>query len=270
MDVEIIAGARRSAAFEIAGGRFIVRPAANEDEVRAAQRLRFEVFNLELGEGLPSAFDSGLDRDEFDAQCDHLLLIDNTVGRVTGTYRLQTAEMAGTENGGMGFYSATEFDLSCLPGEILSNSVELGRACIAAEHRNTEALLLLWRGIAAYARIAGKRYLFGCCSIRCQSAGEAWSLTRTLAREGCLHPELFIPPLPGFECEPEYETEAGAMDLKPAAALQVARLLKSYLRLGARACGPPAIDRRFGTIDFFMLFDLDDLKGRVRKLLLES
>src|SRR5262249_5753737 len=60
------------------------------DEVRACQRLRYEVFNAELGEGLDSSHALGLDHDRFDVICDHLLVREAASGAVVGTYRMQT------------------------------------------------------------------------------------------------------------------------------------------------------------------------------------
>ena len=74
--------------------QYRVRLAADGDEVRAAQRLRFSVFNLELGEGLPESVATGLDVDEFDAVFDHLLVLEQVTGPVVGTYRLQTGAVA--------------------------------------------------------------------------------------------------------------------------------------------------------------------------------
>ena len=67
-----------------------VRLAETESDVRAAQALRFAVFNLELNGGLESSFLTLLDADRFDAICDHLLVEDMTTSEVVGTYRLQT------------------------------------------------------------------------------------------------------------------------------------------------------------------------------------
>ena len=54
------------------------------------QRLRYLVFNCELGEGLASSDASGLDRDPFDLICDHLMVQDAATSQLVGTYRLQT------------------------------------------------------------------------------------------------------------------------------------------------------------------------------------
>jgi putative hemolysin len=69
------------------------RLAESAGDLRAAQALRFEVFNLELDEGLAQSWDTGLDADPYDAQCDHLLVTD-AEGAVVGTYRMQTGGRA--------------------------------------------------------------------------------------------------------------------------------------------------------------------------------
>ncbi len=239
--------------------KFTLRLADDEDDLAAAQRLRFNVFNLELGEGLAESFHTGRDADPFDQQCDHLLLTENTSGQLIGTYRLQTYGMA---KAGRGFYSATEFDLSYLPASVQQQSIELGRACITPEQRHSEAFLLLWRGIAGYAQQCGKRYLFGCCSLRSQQPRDGWVLAQQLGQAGHLHPRLFVPPRAGFECDDTELIEASEL-----APLAIPKLLQSYLRFGAKVCGPPALDRQFGTIDFFTLFDFAQLNERAHKFL---
>lgn len=246
--------------------RYELSLAQTAAELDAVLRLRFAVFNLELGEGLAVSFLTGRDEDEFDRQCQHLLVRDRRDGTIVGTYRLQTNEMAAAGNG---FYSATEFDLTQLPTRVLANALELGRACIAHAHRHSEVLLLLWRGIAAYLQHAGKRYLFGCCSLTSQDASEAWALTQQLAQGGHLTADLFVPPQPGFECELEESTALGGLSERAQEA-QMPKLFRSYLRFGAKVCGPPALDRQFKTIDFFVLFDAAALDGRARQLLFDS
>lgn len=245
--------------------RYELQLVRTTDELDAVLRLRFAVFNLELREGLAASYLTGRDEDEFDRQCQHLLVRDRRDGAVIGTYRLQTNEMAAA---GRGFYSATEFDLTQLPAEVLANALELGRACIAPAHRHSEVLLLLWRGIAAYLHRAGKRYVFGCCSLTSQDARDAWSLTRQLTQAGHLEATLLVPPQPGFTCElAEYELAEGQN--AGAQAVQLPKLLRSYLRFGAKVCGPPALDRQFKTIDFFVLLDAAALDKQARQLLFE-
>jgi len=41
--------------------------------------------------------------------------------------------------------------------------------------------------------------------------------------------------------------------------VKIPKLLRAYLTLGAKICGPPALDRNFKTIDFLTLLDLETL-----------
>ena len=51
---------------ELSHGRYVVRPAITWDEIDAALRLRFAIFNVELGEGVAKSFANGKDEDVFD------------------------------------------------------------------------------------------------------------------------------------------------------------------------------------------------------------
>ncbi len=243
--------------FERRAGRYVVRFARTHAELDAATKLRFEVFNLELGEGLIASFQTGRDWDEFDEHCHHLLVLEADTDRVIGTYRMQTGEMAARGNG---FYSAGEFDFLSLPSNVLNNAVELGRACIAQAHRNTAVLFLLWQGLAAYLLHNRKRYLFGCCSLTSQDAQEGWQAMELLKEQGQLHPQVLVPPRPGFECI------ADDKDMADAPAVRIPRLFRTYLRYGAKVCSLPALDRQFKTIDFLVLFDVTELDRELAKL----
>lgn len=225
-----------------------LRLAQGAADLRAAQALRFEVFNLELDEGLAASYDTGLDEDPFDAVCDHLLVEDEASGAVVGTYRLQTGRRAGAA---LGYYSEREFEFAPFESE-RARILELGRACIHRQHRHFAVLNLLWRGIAAYAEEHGTRYLLGCSSLNSQDAGTGTAAYGLLA--GHLAPPAWrTRPVARFACPPQ--EPAGA-------APQVPRLLAAYLALGAAVCGPPALDREFRTIDFLTWLDLHSPRVR--------
>ncbi len=220
-----------------------LRLAADAADLRATQALRFEVFNVELDEGLLQSYDTGLDEDPFDAVCDHLLVEDAASGQVVGTYRLQTGLRAAA---GLGYYGEREFDY--LPFErVRAQVLELGRACIQREHRHFAVLNLLWKGIAAYARERGLRHLIGCSSLTSQDPALGLAAYRQLAPQWA--PEAWrTRPRPAFAC-PAVEPAAGPVNIP--------RLLTAYLALGAAICSPPAIDREFRTIDFLTWLDLE-------------
>jgi len=242
--------------FEISQGQYVARFARTREELDAVLKLRFEVFNLELEEGLDSSFQTGRDQDEFDLNCHHLIVLDSEQNKIVGTYRVQTAEMAAK---GRGFYSAGEFDLSHLPADVLGKSVELGRACIDRANRTPLVLFMLWKGLAAYLVHNRKRYLFGCCSLTSQDASEGRQVMSLVEEGGHMHSRFFVPPKAGFEC---YRKDFIA-DQSPEA--RIPQLFRIYLRYGAKACGPPAIDRLFKTIDFFVIFDVDEMDDQMRR-----
>src|SRR5882672_666263 len=210
---------------QIADGKYEVRLAQTAAEIDAALKLRFEVFNLELEEGLDSSFQTGRDRDEFDATCHHLIAKDLSNGRVIGTYRLRTIEQAASAEG---FYSNAEFDLHQLPVSVLNQSVELGRACIAQSHRNRQVLFLLWKALALYVATERKRFLFGCCSLTSQDAWEGNQLLRQLTDGGHLHQTLFVPVQPAYECGADDSEEPGLGQVK------LPKLFSTYLGIGAK------------------------------------
>ena len=242
-------------------GPYQLRFVRMAEEMDAIFRLRYDVFNLELGEGLVQSHITGRDVDPFDATCHHIAVVDRH-NQMIGTYRLQTLALAQL---GRGFYSAGEFDLTNLPHEVLANSVELGRACIAKDHRDPRVLYLMWRGIAAYLTYFNKRYFFGCCSLTSQDPNTGRAVMQQLERQGALHPHYRVLPQPGFAC---YNDATDAQIDRNGDEGNIPRLFAAYLRFGAKVCGPPAIDRDFKTIDYFVLFDMHGMSSLARKFFL--
>lgn len=222
---------------------YAVRFAASQEEVRKALRLRYEVFNLELQEGLAASHSSGLDEDEFDAVCDHLIIIEERSGSVVGTYRMQSGAMAARH---IGYYSAREFDFA--PFEPLRGElIELGRACVHRDHRSIIVISMLWKEIVRYVLKHNARYMIGCSSLTSQDPSLGHAMYRKFAKEKALAGAPFLTkPLPGFAlpaCDP--------LDPCP----PPPKLLRAYLGVGAKICSEPAIDREFGTIDFLTILD---------------
>jgi len=233
-------------------GAYRLRFAESIEDLEALCRLRFLVFNLELGEGLESAYAEGYDTDEFDAVCDHLIVEHCRTGQVVGTYRLQTGAVAAAN---LGYYSAREFDFA--PYESLRNSiVELGRASIHRDHRSFQVLSLLWKGIAAYAQDREARYLIGCSSLTSQDPHVGSAMYDSLQRY-LVESKFQTDPLPAFAL-PMPRTDPAAKRIQPP------KLLRAYLSIGANICGRPAIDCEFKTIDFLTLLDLESMSSCAR------
>ena len=239
---------------ELEEGRYLLRFARTEEDLDAVLRLRYEVFNLELKEGLDTSHETGRDLDPFDPVCHHLMVTERACGEVVGCYRMQTNEMA-AEN--LGFYSQTEFDLDGFPPGVIDNAMEIGRACVAMDHRSTQVLFLLWKGLALYVAANRRRFLFGCSSLTSQDPAEGKAFMDHLVYHDHLHPLFQIQPQPGFECYPADLENIGNLKVR------VPPLFRIYLRHGAKVCGPPAIDREFKTIDFLVLFDVDSMDPKM-------
>ncbi len=239
----------------IEAGRYRLRFARNSEDLDQILRLRFNIFNLELGEGLDLAYVTQRDEDDFDARFHHLMIESRESGDVVGTYRMQTAAMAQI-NGG--FYSADEFDLSGIPPEVMARSVELGRACVAKAHRNGRVLNLLWRGLACYLVHNQLTCLFGCCSLTSQDPRLGRAVMKRLESENLVDHRVRVLPLPHTTCD-------GDDDNGPPLDPHIPALFQSYLNLGAKVWGPPAIDRAFKTIDFMVGLDITTVDPSVVK-----
>src|ERR1041385_7294410 len=212
------------------------RLARSTEDVCAAQSLRFQVFNLELNEGLEQSYATGLDEDPFDAVCDHLIVQHLPSATIVGTYRLQTGHNAASYRG---YYCAQEFEFRVFES-FRAEMIELGRACVHPQHRNLVVLGLLWKGIADYARQHGGRYLFGCSSITSQDPAVGASAYADLCRRHLAQPQWRTNPLTAYDC---------SLNQLASEPVKIPSLLRAYLTLGAKVCGPPALDRNFGTID---------------------
>ncbi|MFF3323961.1 GNAT family N-acetyltransferase [Streptomyces sp. NPDC002889] len=223
--------------------RYVVSLARDQEGVRAAQRLRHQVFAGEMGARLDGP-EPGLDIDAFDAYCDHLLVREADTGDVVGTYRLLPPERARVAGR---IYSETEFDLSRLD-PIRHDLVEVGRSCVHPLHRNGAVIALIWAGLARYMTRSGHNWLAGCCSVPLADGGTLAAATWDTVKAKHLAPEEYwVTPhklwSPDAVARPEGRTE-----LPP--------LLRGYLRLGAWVCGAPAHDPDFGVADLYVLLSL--------------
>ncbi|HUO05981.1 MAG TPA: GNAT family N-acyltransferase [Candidatus Binataceae bacterium] len=228
--------------------RFETVLAHSEAEVYEAQRLRYRAFALEMGASLPNAQD-GLDRDEFDPYCDHLMVRDAESRRVVGTYRILTSEQARHTGG---FYSQREFYLDRV-AELGPRTVELGRACVDPEYRNGVVIATLWAGLCSVIVNSGYEYVIGCGSVPLDDGGRlAASIYDRVRREHLSPPELRVYP----RCP--FPLEAAEIDPDP----HLPPLLKGYLRLGAYVCGEPAWDTAFKTADLLMMLPMERLNRR--------
>lgn len=251
-DVELSIRNRRILASD---SRFEVRLASSQFEIESALRLRFRVFSEELGSTAGS--NVGIESDLHDSNSEHLIMIDRQSGQTVGTYRMKSIDRAGSVSG---FYSHNEFTLESLPSDVLENGFEIGRACIASEHRNTRAIFLIWKALARHLSDSGKRYFFGCCSIFTKHAPDGERAFRQIESQGLIHDRFRVQPRVPIPSLGESSQEK----------FKLPGLFEMYLRIGSRVCGPPIYDEAFGTVDFFVVFDLAEMDAKYRRMFLEQ
>ena len=238
--------------------RLMATWARHEEEVREAQRLRYQVFALELGASLPSNPDlpAGLDIDRFDAHCEHLIVrtveADQTPSEVVGTYRVLTP--AGAIQAGC-LYSDGEFELAALD-PYRHELAELGRSCIASSWRTGGVIMLLWTELVQFMMRNQLHKMVGCASVGMRDGGHvAASLWEQLRHTHLSEPELRVAPrlaLPISGLRDDLQVEPPP-------------LIKGYLKCGAKVLGAPAWDPDFGTADLPMMLDLKDLPASYRR-----
>ncbi len=226
--------------------RLFVELASSSRDVREAQSLRYQVFGEEMGAQLKGT--AGLDCDEFDHDCQHLLVREPQSGRVVGCTRL-LSDVSAARLGR--FYSESEFELNAIT-QLNGRLLEVGRTCIAPEFRQGSAIAVLWSGLAGYVHLHGFDYLFGCASVPLGDQDiQAAAIMNRLRRQAMTAENLRVTPRLPLQIMPQVSDEILDAPL-PA-------LLRAYVRLGARACGEPCRDPAFGVADVLMLLKVDDL-----------
>lgn len=246
-------------------GPLEVRIAATPEELVQAQKLRYEIFYGEMSAVASDAVkQSGLDVDDYDVICDHLLVRDHSVPgadgepAVVGTYRLLRQEIA---NQYLGFYTAAEFEIAPLIAANPDlNFLELGRSCVLKQYRDKRTVELLWQGIWNYVRRHKLDVMFGCASF-----------------EGTDPAAIALPLsfLHHFAASPaEWNVRARderyvSMDILPKDNIDPKRalhalppMIKGYLRLGAGFGEGAVIDHDFNTIDVLVMLPVSSLNPR--------
>lgn len=245
---------------EFEKGHFTVKTVDTPAELEEVLKLRFEVFNREY---MNTKRAVGVDVDKFDFICDHLMIRDNRVGQIVGTYRLNSSTFSDK------YYSSGEFHfqkIKDLPGNIL----ELGRAAIAKEYRTGVVIALLWRGISEYVQKSKADILIGCASVKTMEPLQIGLITYHLERKGMLTYDYDVQPtrkykvktlskvLDYIEKNPFEYDEATVAEMIPP-------LFASYIKMGFKAYGEPAIDRDFYCIDYLIMIRMDEMDSAYRR-----
>jgi L-ornithine Nalpha-acyltransferase len=248
-------------------GQLDVRLAVSDEEIAAAQALRYQIFYDEMGATpTPAMARARRDIDDYDAICDHLLVVDHGLAgvigarpQVVGTYRLLRQDVAAAHRG---FYSAGEYDLSRLIAQSSSGGqlLELGRSCVAPAWRNNATISLLWRGIASYLQTHNIGHMFGCASLH-----GADPVLHTAELSYLYHHHL----APSELRARAHDSNHVPMDRLPVASIDTRAasralppLIKGYLRVGAMVGDGGFVDNAFNTVDVFVIMPVDRITSR--------
>ncbi len=239
----------------VVSGNHEVRLARTEAEIRAGQALRYRVFYEEMGaHPTPEMLSLKRDFDQFDAVCDHLIVVDQSResgSQVVGTYRVMRREHVRAVGG---FYSASEYDVSRL-ASFSGTVMELGRSCVDAGYRNRATMQLLWRGIAEYTNAHGVDLMFGCASLHGTDPDALATELTYLHAHHLAPPELRMRAVASRYVEMRRLDPAAIAPLRALAALPP--LIKGYLRLGCFVGDGAVIDSQFNTVDVAIVVKTD-------------
>lgn len=240
----------------IENGPYVIKTAESSWELETALRLRHAIFYKEL---LNQTRPEGIDMDDLDAACDHLIVMEKTGGALLGTYRLVSSSFSAR------FFAADRFDISqllALPG----TKLELGRACVAPGYRSSAVFSCLWRGICAYLDRVNARYVFGCPSILSTDPQVVTEVLAFLRIQGYVLRGCELPALPHVRFP--YQKDAAGCDRLPKTSNSkrlVPPLLRWYLKEGARVSDEPALDRHFQCTNLIALMDTTQLRAGFRR-----
>ncbi len=241
-------------------GPYRLKMAKNKSEVIQCFKLRHEVFCRELA---GRSTKTGLDYDLFDSQCDHLVIVHQPTQKIVGTYRINFSEDP------FKLYTESEFKIKDWIDKLDSSFIELGRACIQAEHRRGIVISLLWRGIAEYMKIANAEILLGCSSVKVTNTRSAALVFKYFEINGHLGSDLFTP-------HDKYQMKdflfwmmVFAKGLNQQQIIEaenkIPSLLKSYIKAGAKVCSYPALDIELNCIDFLTVLKRSELDQKLVK-----
>ena len=246
---------------ELVEPEFEINIASTSEQIRASQRLRYEVFIEEMG-GNGKLVDhvNKLEKDEFDPFFEHLILTDKANPKMgaIGVYRILRSDKM-KEIGR--FYSEDEYDLSPLHRSNL-RLLELGRSCVHRQYRGGTAMYHLWQGLSDYIEKYKIDILFGVASFYGNKVEDfvqplSYLYHHHLAPD-YLRPKSLVHKSLNMLDIDEIDPKSARKDIPP--------LIKAYLRLGGMVGDGAYIDRSFRTIDVCLVMELSKMSERHKEI----
>lgn len=223
-------------------GRYAARIAATRRDIRAAQRLRHLAF-VETRGGHRAG---GLDSDDHDRRCRHVLVEEVRSGTLVCCFRmmlLPDGQAIGDS------YSARYYDLSALE-RFDGPMIEMGRFCLHPDWHDPDILRVAWAAMTDFVDRNGVEMLFGCSSfLGTETAAHAEAFA--LLRERHLAPRRW---LPRVKAPDVFRFARALRRMKPdakRARLAMPPLLRSYLAMGGWVSDHAVVDRDLNTLHVF-------------------
>ncbi len=241
-------------------GPYQLKIAESQAEVIQCFKLRHDIFCKELA---GRSTKSGLDYDQYDSICDHLVIVHQPTQQIVGTYRINFSQDPEQ------LYTESEFEISNWVAQLNDPFIELGRACIHADHRRGVVISLLWRGIAEYMKLVDAHMLLGCSSVKVVDPRGAALVFKYFEINGHLNEEIFSPQQKYQMKDFLFWMMVFAKGLSQQQILEaeekIPSLLKAYIKAGAKVCSYPALDTDFNCIDFMTLLKRSELDSKLAK-----
>jgi putative hemolysin len=246
-------------------------------------RLR-EITFREVGEGT----NESIDIDQYDTFYHHLILWDSVTNQIAGAYRMGLGEEIYEKFGIEGFYVHSLFRLEPELYDMMSHTIEMGRAFIIKDYQQKPMpLFLLWKGIVHVTlRYPNHKFLMGGVSISNKFSDFSKSLMIDFMKSNYYDPFIaqFVRPKKEYkvklkDCDKDFVFDATKADLNKfdkiieeiePGALRLPVLIKKYVKQNAKLVAfnvDPAFNN---AIDGLMYIRVADLPESTVKPVLEE
>ena len=223
---------------------------ANEKDAKKFIKFRGRIFAREYqGHKLIGR----KDYDRYDDNAEQLILINTQTSKIISGARVIISDTIED------YYTHQEYFLDGLMA-LEGKKVEISRVCVHPKYRTGTSIILLWRGILAYALKKEAEYIFGMPSIQTMSKTNCDNFFDYCKNQGYTGPELAIP-RPEYLKFPTYDP--GHLHRKPENLMTP--LMSVYLKAGAKICSRGNVDHDLRCIDFMTLLQLSEMNQKYRK-----
>lgn len=237
---------------EIREGKYLLKLAENTTEKEQVYKLRHSIYHKEL-HLVSKKTDCEKDYDYYDEICDHLIICDEEANRCVGTFRF----LQGKRQEGIGFYSEQWFNIGKLDNQ-RGKILELGRACIDAQYRNTRVFKMLFSGVGKYLKLYPHDYLIGLTTQPFESEEAVSMITQYLHDKKVINFSFGIKPKKALQInEAEGKAHERAAISDRDVMKKMSTLMWAYYKYGAEFIAEPSIDYDFNppVVDFFTILD---------------